>query len=158
MTSSIRSSRWNPAVVGRGLVVLGVVFLVYLLGLLALFRFTSDPVAAGQTYPWDSGGAVFVQPVDGELQCVVHTSASAARVTVRRPGGSLIPGEMVERPDAGPVSLTCDQPARVAAGAVAQLYPATGPAISVYLFGGLVVIGAGLWLAGRRTAGARRRS
>ena len=158
MTSSIRSSRSSLAAVGRGLVVLGLVFLVYLLGLVALFRFTSDPVAAGQTYPWNSGDAVFVQPADGELQCVVHTPATAGRVTVRRPDTSLIPGELVDRPDASSVSLTCDQPARIAAGAAAQLFPATGPARSVYLFGGLVVIGAGLWLVGRLTGAGRRRS
>jgi hypothetical protein len=151
MTSSIRRSRWNPAALGVGLVVLGLVFLVYLLGLFMMFRFTSDPVAAGETYAWDSTDAVFVQPVSGDVQCVVHTSGSAARVTVHRLDSSLIPGELVDRPDADAVSLTCDQPARIAAGRAAQAYPATGPAKGVYLFGALLVLGAGLWLVGRLT-------
>ena len=155
MASRTRSSRWNPTPVGQVLVTLGVVFLVYLLGLLALFRFTSDPVAAGQTYRWDSTDAMFVQPVTGDVQCVVHTSGSAARVTVHRTDSSLIPGELVDRPDAEDVSLTCDQPARVAAGVAGQLYPATGPAKGVVLFGVLAVVGAGLWLVGRFTAASR---
>jgi hypothetical protein len=151
MRSSTRSSRWNPAGLGLGLAVVGLVFLVYLLGLLAVFRFTSDPVAAGETYAWHGTDAAFVQPVAGDVQCVVHTSGSAARVTVHRLGSSLIPGELVDRPDADAVSLTCDQPARIATGRTAQLYPATGPAKGVYLFGALLVIGAGLWLVGRLT-------
>jgi hypothetical protein len=156
MTSSRRSSRWSPAGLGLGLAVLGLVFLVYLLGLFTVFKFTSDPVAAGETYAWGSTGVAFVQPVDGDAQCVVHTSGSAARVTVHRLDSSLIPGELVDRPDGDPVSLTCDQPTRIATGTAAQLYPATGPTKAVYLFGALLVIGAGLWLVGRLTRGARQ--
>jgi hypothetical protein len=146
----VQSSRGSPvAAIGRGLVLLGAVFLVALLGLLLLFRFNSQPVAAGVTYPWDSDDAVFVQPVDGDLACVVHTAQMAARVTVHRPSGSLIPGELVDRPAGTSVTLTCEQPARIAAGPPAQLYPASGPAGSLVVFGGLVVLGAALWLIGR---------
>lgn len=155
----VQPSRRSPLVaIGRGLVVLGGVFLVALLGLVLVFRLSSQPVPASVTYRWDSAGAVFVQPADDQVICVVHTPRSAARVTVRRDAGSLIPGELVDRPAGDPVTLTCEQPARIAAGFRAQVYPASGPRGSVVVFGGIVVLGIALWLAGRlRRSQATRR-
>ena len=150
MVSDVRSSRWSPIGLGRGLVLVGAVFLLALVGLLVTFTSTSVPVAPGAVYQWDSDDAIFVQPADGELSCVVHTAQLAARVTVHRASGPLIPGELVDRPAGTSVTLSCEQPARVAAGPMAQLYPAGGPAGGPYVFGGLIVLGAALWLLGRQ--------
>jgi hypothetical protein len=136
------------------LMVVGTVVLVESLVPTLLVWATSQPVAAGQTYPWSSSGEAFVQPTRGGTapSCLVRSDGVVrSQIAFDRPAYFLTPGGVVRQRGGESSTITCDQPIRITTGFVATLYLGSIPSIfEPAAAAALIILGATIWIVRRR--------
>jgi hypothetical protein len=140
--------------VAAGLMAYGAVLLVFSLGPALLFQATSQPVAAGQIYPWSTSGAAFVQPTGGSTapSCLVRSDGVVrSQIAFDRPAYALIPGAVVRQRDGDSSTITCDQSTRIATGFLAEWYLVSIATVFEPEVGAaLIILGAIIWIVRRR--------